>query len=77
MSTNITTIHSPVNEMVGVSSFSGGKDRGSCLQLTQRSVGGENSAIGMFSTVQMTRQQVQESVDAMQGWLDQLAASEE
>ena len=59
MSTELQTLGSWVNEDVTVTSFSGGSERGRCLQLTQ----------GLHQSVQLTERQALHSLEVLSAWL--------
>ena len=59
MSTELQTLESWVNEDVAVTSFSGGSERGRCVQLTQ----------GLHQSVQLTERQALEALQVLSAWL--------
>jgi len=65
MPRTVAVLESPHNPHIEMTSFNGGV-RGTCMQMTQDSRG--NPPI-FIHDIQMTREQVQESIVVMQKWL--------
>ena len=64
MSTERNQLESKASKPVSVTSFSGGKDRGRCLQLTQSRI---NADITMY--VQLDQEQVEQFMADAEDWL--------
>lgn len=74
MSTERDQLKSKVSNTVTVNSFSGGTERGRCLQLAQRYSGTESPMGDIIGYVQLDKRQVEQLIADARKWLLEFSA---